>query len=126
MPTGDVNKDLLDPVRKGTHTFDEISEEIAECIWTNMNYANNPELIKEYGLAGKKKYYPEGNWIDERLHIDIKGADKGLKDFIKMRLMNFESMLYEDYLMNTLNELQLFQDVKRVLAQGWIKSLRYI
>lgn len=112
MPTGDVNKDLLDPVRKGTHTFDEISEEIAECIWTNMNYANNPELIKEYGLAGKKKYYPEGNWIDERLHIDIKGADKGLKDFIKMRLMNFESMLYEDYLMNTLNELQLFQDVK--------------
>ena len=26
--------------------------------------------------------------------------------------MNFECMLYEDYLMNTLNELQLFQEVK--------------
>ena len=112
MPTGDINKDLLDPVRKGTHTFDEIATEVAEYIWLSMNYDTNPQWIRENGLAGKKKYYPEGNWINDRLHIDVEGEDAQLQHYIKARLMNFECMLYEDYLMNTLNELQLFQDVK--------------
>ena len=112
MPTGDISKDLLDPVRKGTHTFDEIATEVAEYIWLSMNYDTNPQWIRENGLAGKKKYYPEGNWINDRLHIDIEGEDAQLQHYIKERIMKFESMLYEDYLMDTLNELQLFQDVK--------------
>ena len=51
MPTGDVSKDLLDPVRKGTHTFDEIATEVAEYIWLSMNYDTNPQWIRENGLA---------------------------------------------------------------------------
>lgn len=112
MPNGDIREDLIDPVRRGECTFEEKVTEISEYVWECMNYDTNPQWIKQYGLAGKKKYYPEGNWIDNRLYIDIEGEDKGLKDFIKDRLMNFECMLYEDYLMNTLNDLQLFSNVK--------------
>jgi hypothetical protein len=112
MPTQDVKRDLIDPVRQGRCTFEEIAQDVAQIIWENMNYSTNPKLLKEYGLVGKKKYYPEGNWINGRLCIDIKGKDKGLKDYIKDRLMNFECMLYEDYLMATLKELELFSDVK--------------
>jgi hypothetical protein len=77
-----------------------------------MNYDTNPEWIKENGLVGKKKYYPEGKWNGDKLYIDVKGEDAGLQHHIKNRLMNFESMLYEFYLQNTLNELGLFQEVR--------------
>ncbi len=112
MPTGNIKTDLIDPVRKGECTFDEKVTELSEYIWECMNYDTNPQWIRENGFAGKRKYYPEGNWINDRLYIDIEGADKEIKSYIKSRLMNFENMLYEDYLMNTLKELHLFTDVK--------------
>lgn len=117
MPTGDVKKDLLDPVRNGECTFEEKATEIADYIWMVMNYDTNPQWIRENGLAGKKKYYPEGNWKNGRLFIDIEGDEKDLQHYIKQRLMNFESMLYEDYLMKTLNELELFTDVKEASSR---------
>lgn len=60
MPEGNVVKDLIDPVRKGECSFNERAEEMANYIWECINYDTNPEWIKENGLAGKKKYYPEG------------------------------------------------------------------
>lgn len=112
MPTGDVKKDLIEPVLEGTHTFDEIATEVAEYIWECMNYDTNPQWIRENGLSGKKKYYPEGNWHNNKLYIDIEGEDAGLKDYIKSRLMNFEAMLYEYYLMESIESLGLFEQVK--------------
>lgn len=108
MPTGDVKKDLIEPVLEGTHTFDEIATEVAEYIWECMNYDTNPQWIRENGLSGKKKYYLEGNWYNGKLYIDIEGEDAGLKDYIKPRLMNFEAMLYEYYLMDALKENTMF------------------
>lgn len=112
MPTGNVKTDLIEPVRRGECTFEEKATEIAEYIWLTMTYDTNPQWIRENGLAGKKKYYPQGNWIGDRLYIDVEGEDKELQYHIKQRLMNFENMLYEDYLMNTLNELGLFSSVE--------------
>lgn len=116
MPEGNVVKDLIDPVRKGECSFNERAEEMANYIWECMNYDTNPEWIKENGLAGKKKYYPEGKWINNHLFIDVKGEDAGLKDFIKVRLMNFECMLYEDYLKESLNDLELFTSIKEATS----------
>lgn len=117
MPTGDVKVDLIEPVRRGECTFEEKATEIADYIWKVMNYDTNPQWIRENGLAGKKQYYPQGNWIGNRLYIDVEGEDKELQYHIKQRLMNFENMLYEDYLLNTLNELELFNEIEEADAK---------
>ena len=116
MPQGDIVKDLIDPVRNGECTFNERLDELVEYMWEEMNYDTNPQWIKENGLAGKRKYYPEGNWKGNNLIIDIQGEDAGIKDFIKTRLMNFECMLYEDYLKDTLEDLELFASIESATA----------